>query len=322
MPIQDLDSARHDALERWWDRLVVSLELADLTDPATRARLDAAAAKANNEGVHAAAAWRYARALPMLTAAVEVWARLGHVPGEITARHLRGSVQRKIGDYAAAEDDHRAALHLAVEHGWSAGEIAARGGLAAVSIEQGELGRAQALLQEAQTLAQDTLNAGGQAQTQRYVGRLAEARKEWDAARRSYGAALELWQRLAAPVEGIETIADLARVTLASGHTLEAYDLGEQVLEHLSQHGPARLDEPLRVYWTLYRVLHVMQQPENAREVLAVAYGEMQRQADELTGEQQDRFFHAVAVNRAIRAAWESENPDQVGPDRATRNPT
>jgi tetratricopeptide (TPR) repeat protein len=306
MPIQDRDSARHDALERWWDRLVVSLELADLADPATRARLDSAAAKANNEGVHAAAAWRYARALPMLTAAVEVWARLEHIPGEITARQLRGSVQRKLGDYTAAEDDYQAALHLAVEHGWSAGEIAARGGLGAVCIEQGDLDRAEGLLQEAYSLVQHTLNPGGQAQTLRYMGRLAEARKDWDAASRSYGAALELWQELPAPVEGIETTSDLARVALAGGHTLEAYDLGQQVLEHLGQHGPARLDEPLRVYWTLYRVLHVMQQPENAREVLGLAYREMLRQAGELTGEQQERFFQAVAVNRAIRAAWEA----------------
>jgi hypothetical protein len=65
-----------------------------------------------------------------------------------------------------------------------------------------------------------------------------------------------------------------------------------------------------------------MQQRENAREVLGMAYEEMLRQADDLTGEQRERFFHAVAVNRAIRAAWEAENPDQVGSDRATRNPT
>jgi len=322
MPIQDLDSARRDALEHWWDRLVVSLELADLTDPATRARLDSAAAKANNQGVQAAAAWRYARALPLLTAAITIWARLGHIPAEITARHWRGSVERKTGDYAAAEEDHRAALHLAVEHGLSAGEIAARTGLAAVCIEQGDLDRAEPLLQEAHTLAQTTLNHAGHAQAQRYLGRLYESRKEWDAAGQAYRAALELWQQLAAPAEAIETVADLARVALASGHTLEAYQLGEQVLEHLGQHGPARLDEPLRVYWTLYRVLHVMRQPEDARAMLAMAYGEMQRQAGEFTGDQQERFFHAVAVNRAIRAAWEAENPDQGRSDRATRNPT
>jgi tetratricopeptide (TPR) repeat protein len=304
MPIQDLDSARRDALERWWDRLVVSLELADLTDPDTWARLDSAAARANNQGVQAAAAWRYARALPVLTAAIEIWARLGNIPAEITARHLRGSVQRKIGDYAAAEDDHRVALRLAVEQGLSAGEIAARGGLGAVYIEQGELDHAEVVLQEAQTLAQETLNDGGQAQIWRCLGRLAEARKDWDSARRSYRAALEMWQRLAAPVEAIETTADLARVALSSGATLEAYDLGEQVLEHLGERGPARLDEPLRVYWTLYRVLHVMQQPENAHDVLGMAYEEMLRQADGLTGEQREQFFHAVAVNQAIYEAW------------------
>jgi tetratricopeptide (TPR) repeat protein len=322
VPVQNLDSARRDALERWWDRLVVSLELADLTDPGTRARLDSAAAKANSQGVQTAAAWRYARALPMLTAAVEIWARLGHIPAEVTARHLRGTVLRKIGDYAAAEDDHLTALRLAVEQGLSASEIMARWGLGAVYIEQGELDRADAVLQEGRTLAEDILNHGGQAHAERYLGRLAEARKAWDAASQSYGAALELWRQLTAPVEAIETTADLARVALCSGYTLDAYALAEQVLEHLAEHGPARLDEPLRVYWTLYRVLYTMQQPENAREVLAMAYGEMLRQADELTPDQRERFFHGVAVHQAIYEAWTAVDPDQVDPDRATRNPT
>jgi hypothetical protein len=69
-------------------------------------------------------------------------------------------------------------------------------------------------------------------------------------------------------------------------------------------------------------VLHVMQQPENAHDVLGMAYEEMLRQADGLTGEQREQFFHAVAVNQAIYEAWTAIHPDQAGPDLATRNPT
>ncbi|NDJ75072.1 MAG: hypothetical protein GYB65_02340, partial [Chloroflexi bacterium] len=80
-----------------WDKLVVSLELADLSDSETRARLDSAAAKANNRGLQAAAAWQYAPALKMLTAAIDVWERLAHTPGVITARNARGGVYRRVG---------------------------------------------------------------------------------------------------------------------------------------------------------------------------------------------------------------------------------
>lgn len=38
----------------WWAKLVVSLELADLTDSTTRDKLDSAAAKAHNQGLRTA----------------------------------------------------------------------------------------------------------------------------------------------------------------------------------------------------------------------------------------------------------------------------
>ncbi len=83
---------------QWWDKLVVSLEFADLNDPVTRDRLDSAAAKANNQGLHMAVSWQYARALPMLTAAVEVWSRIGLVPGrDQRPQHARRGLSQNRG---------------------------------------------------------------------------------------------------------------------------------------------------------------------------------------------------------------------------------
>lgn len=288
----------------WWDKLVVSLELADLDDPSTRERLDSVAAKANSQGVQTAAAWRYARALPMLTAAIEVWARLGHGPGEVAARNARGSVCRRLGDYAAAADDHRAAIGVAQEWELSGGEITARACLGAVLAEQGDFQGAAALLDEALLLSAQTVDNWGAGQTQHFLGLLHEAHKDWDAALGAYGAAVERWRALYARAEAIESTAGVARVMLAQGQAVAAYGLVEEILQHLSERGPARLDEPLRVYWTAYRALHAMRQEGLAGELLDAAHALLERQAEGLDEMERARFFGAVPVNRALDEAW------------------
>lgn len=295
----------------WWDKLVVSLELADLNDPGTRERLDSVAAKANSQGVQTAAAWRYARALPMLTAAIEIWARLGRGPGEVAARNVRGSVCRRLGDYAAAADDHRAAILVAQEWELSGGEITARACLGAVRTEQGDLEGAAALLDEALLLSARTVDNWGAGQAGHFLGLLHEARKDWEAALAAYGTAVERWRALCAPVEALESTAGVARVMLAQGQAVAAYGLVEEILHHLSEHGPARLDEPLRVYWTAYRALHTMRQQEAADELLAAAHALLERQAEGLGDAESARFFEAVAINRAIGEAWRAVQPPQ-----------
>jgi tetratricopeptide (TPR) repeat protein len=289
------------------DRLVVSLELADLADDTTRAQLDSTAAKMNNRGLQAAAAWHYATALPMLTAASTIWDRLGRWPGVIAARNTRGAVYRKLGDYAAAADDHIAALAVAHDEDLSGGEITARTLLAAARTEQGDLARAVELLDQALALSTDTTDNWGAGHAQYFLGRAHEERKDWEAALAAYGAALELWIALDAPAEQAEATAGMARIALAQGYTSDAYALAEKVLHHLADNGPARLDEPLRVYWTVYRVLHTMQQADNALKFLGAAQHMLLQQAGELPDDRRAAFLEAVPVNRAIVAAVEAE---------------
>ena len=313
MPIQPSAPSPHDRLSHWWDKLVVSLELADLADPDTRARLDSTAAKANNQGILAAMAWNYAGALPLLTAAIEVWSRLEHGPGEATARNTRGGVYRRLGDYPAALEDHRAALALAHDRGFTAGAVTAQVGIGAVHVEQESFDAAEGALQDALALSAGADVAGGAAHARHVLGRLAEARKQWDAALAAYGAALEGWQQLGALAESIEVLAGLARVALAQGYMADARAMIDRVLEHLGEHGPARLDEPLRVYWSIYQVLHVAREEDNAREILRAAHRLLERQAAGLSDDQRARFITAVSTNRAIREAWERMDSRRQG---------
>ncbi|MBN1565940.1 MAG: tetratricopeptide repeat protein [Anaerolineae bacterium] len=297
----------------WWDKIVVALELADLTDSGTRDKLDSAAAKALNQGLHTAAAWQYARALPMLTAAIEIWTRLDHVPGLIQAQNTRGAVYRKIGAYDAAREDYQAALLLAHEHDLSGGEITARAGLGAIHTAHDAYDDAQTLLNQALEQARSTVDNWGMGYTQRLLGQFYEARKEWDAALHAYGSAVEIWRAVVAPVEEIEATTGMASVMLVQGHAVGAYSLIEAVLRHLGKNGPARLDEPLRVYFTIYRVLQTMQQGESAQDMLRTAYQMMHKHAEGLSDAHRAAYFETVPLHRAIDAAWEAsrDTPDQ-----------
>ncbi|GAB4411482.1 MAG: hypothetical protein Kow00106_05700 [Anaerolineae bacterium] len=299
------DPIRAAAPGPWWEKLVVSLEFADLSDPDTRERLDAVAAKANSQGMATAAGWHYGRALPMLTAAIEIWARLGRAAGETVARNARGSVLRRLGDYDAAGEDHQAALALASEHGLPGSAATACVGLGTVSLERGDLPEAAQWLHEAEQLSTEASDERGAAQTQYTWGLWHETEKDWDGALRAYGLAVERWRALGAHAEAIEATAGVVRVMLAQGQIVAAYALVEDVLQHLRDRGPARLDEPLRVYWTVYRTLHVTRQADAARQFLEMAYTQLQRQAADLTPEQQRRFLEEVSINRAIAAAWQ-----------------
>lgn len=291
----------------WWDKLVVSLELADLTDETTRDRLDSAAAKAHNQGLHTAAAWQYARALPMLTAAIEIWEKLDHVAGTVLARNTRANALRKVGDAAAAHDDYGVALDLAQAHDLTSGAITAQAGLGALFTITGEYDQAEEWLAQAHATAETAGDGWGLGYTGRLTGQLAEARKDWDRALSAYGKAVERWRTLAAPVEEIEAQAGMARVLLAQGQAVGAYSLIEGVLLHLGDHGPARLDEPLRLYFTIYRVLHAMQQPDSAAEMLRTAYQMMHRHAEGLSDERRTLFFEAVPLHVEIDTAWTAQ---------------
>jgi tetratricopeptide (TPR) repeat protein len=289
--------------QTWWDKLVVSLELADFNDPATREKLDSAAAKANNQGVHLAASWQYARALPMLTAAVEVWTQLGQIAGAVNARNTRGAVLRKIGDYAGALDDHNAALTLASAAELLPGFIAARTGMAAAYLELDMLDQAEELLNGVLALCAEGDDHAGTARAQVWLGRLHEARKDWNAALGAYGTAVEQWRAVVAPVEEIEATASVARVMLSQGSAVPAFTLIEQVLNHLGEQGPARLDDPLRVYWTIYRTLLMLQYTDTAHEMLRAAHTLLVRQMEGLSPEQREQF-RAVVLHMDIVEAW------------------
>ena len=294
-----------DDFPSWWEQLSGLLEVADLTNAVIRRKLNATAAQANNYGLQLVADRQYAPALPVLTAAIEAWARLGQIAGLVNARNVRGTAYRHVGDYAAALDDYSAAQRLADARELTSAAIYARCGLAAVYLDMGAVDQAQAPLDAAQTLAEETGDPPDAARVHYWQGRLAEARKDWLPAQRAYQQAMGLWQDVPAPAEAVEAQAGVMRTLLAQGYAVEAYTLAQQILRHLAEKGPQHMEEPLRVYWDVYRVLHMAREEDDAREILRAAYTLMVRQMEGLeTPEQRARFRESVPLHRAIAEAW------------------
>ncbi len=290
----------------WWEQLSGLLEVADLTNAAIRRKLDATAAQANNYGLQLVGNWQYAPALPVLSAAIEAWARLGQIAGLVNARNARGAAYRHLGEYAAALDDFGAALRLADARALTSAAIYARCGLAAAYLDMDAHDQAEASLKQAQTLAEAQESPSDTATVHYWQGRLAEARKDWLPAQRAYQQAVDTWHDVPAPAEEVEAQAGVMRTLLAQGYAVEAYTLAQQVLRHLAEKGPERLDEPLRVYWSVYRVLHMAREEEDAREILRAAYTLMVRQMEGLeTPEQRERFRERVPLHRAVAEAWQ-----------------
>jgi tetratricopeptide (TPR) repeat protein len=305
MPIDNSPAGRRRAqLTQWWDKLVVSLELADLSDPQTRARLDQSAAAAHNQGLRSLGGWQYADALKLFTAAIDIWSRLGQDVQQANALTQRGTASRKIGDYPAAVTDHQTALELAQTAGHLPGQVAAAAHLGLDYAEQGDLAQAETRLTDAVALSESAQDNWGKGHAQGYLGRVYEAQKNWEAALRVFGLALEQWQALQASPFQIEMAAGLARVALAQGYTMDALGLIEPVLSALGESGPLRMDEPLWVYWSVYRVLFTARQIDDAHELLAAAHYLLEQQTGWLPEELRPRFLDAVAVNRWIVEAW------------------
>jgi hypothetical protein len=98
----------------------------------------------------------------------------------------------------------------------------------------------------------------------------------------------------------MESLAGLARVSLAQGNQAQAQAYVEEILSHLESYTLAGIYEPFRVRLTCYRVLRANQDPR-AEAVLNTAYHLLQEQAAKIADEELRRsFLENVAAHREI----------------------
>jgi predicted ATPase len=126
-----------------------------------------------------------------------------------------------------------------------------------------------------------------------------------DSALESYETAQHRFDQLGVHHLALEAMAGIADTLLSAGDTSGAMDQVEAILGRLAEGvGLDGLDEPLRLRWSCYRVLHAASD-ERAMGMLAVAQAELMARAEKVSDPQlRDRLLNDVPYHRAIVHAW------------------
>ena len=116
----------------------------------------------------------------------------------------------------------------------------------------------------------------------------------------SYQQAIELRREMGQHHMVIESLAGLARVSLAQGKLSLALGQVEEILAFLEDNSLDGTEEPFRIYLTCCHVLRANQDPR-AQTILNTAYHLLQEQAAKVGDEEMRRsFLENVAAHREI----------------------
>jgi class 3 adenylate cyclase/tetratricopeptide (TPR) repeat protein len=122
----------------------------------------------------------------------------------------------------------------------------------------------------------------------------------------AYRQALNLRRELGQHSLAAETLAGLARVSLAQGELSQAQAQAEEILRHLETNTLDGTEEPLRIYLTCYRVL-CDNQDARARDILNAAHSLLQERAARIYDDELRRsFLENVAAHREVVAAYQA----------------
>jgi tetratricopeptide (TPR) repeat protein len=215
-----------------------------------------------------------------------------------------GEVCLRTGDYAGARGYLEQALALCREIGsrWLESYILAYLGLLFHRLGDDEAARKHS--QQALGIAQDM---GAQRQAVVALTVLGHALVELgclEEAAAAYRDAQHLWRELGHLSPAMDSLAGLARVSLAQGDPSQAQAQVGGILSYLETNSLEGTDEPFRVYLTCYRVLKANQDPR-AQEILTTAYNLLQEHAGNTADEEMRRsFLENVSTHRELVREW------------------
>jgi DNA-binding SARP family transcriptional activator/predicted ATPase/DNA-binding transcriptional ArsR family regulator len=219
---------------------------------------------------------------------------------------------QRLGDFEAAQGlyeaslDIRRAIHDRQAEGWCLANMAL------LFHALGDDGTAKTYAQEALQIVAEIGARHVQGFALTNLGHALVGLGELEAARSVYVEALNLRRALEEHPVAIESLAGLARVSLAQGDLPQALSQVEDVLAYV-QHGTLEsADEPLRIYLTCYRVLRAGHDLR-ADEVLTVAHRLLQVQAAQIEDAALRRtFLENVSAHREILAAYRQRHKGRV----------
>ncbi len=235
----------------------------------------------------------------VLTAQRRVHYRLG----EGVASQALGLMEYALGNLAQAREHAATARAHFQAVGERLGTVIATGSLGRILQEEGELAQAETLFREAQAQAENLDSPLFEAFTLQDLAFLLVAQGRHHQALPILRQAVEKWTAVGDRPNALKCQAQLGLAHLALGQKDKAQALAQEGLQAFRTEG-ANGEEPQFWLWSLAQLCQGLGWEAEARELIAGAYQELQRQAQAIQDHQvRARFFHAVSLNRAIVAA-------------------
>jgi predicted ATPase/DNA-binding SARP family transcriptional activator len=211
-----------------------------------------------------------------------------------------GDVFRFLGDYVQARSYYEQSLGLYHEIGnrqWEGGTLDS---LSLISHNLGDDLAACEYGQQALLIAQEFDNRFAQGYVLTHLGHALTSLGQLEQATDAYQQALSIRRETNQHFLAMETLAGLARVSLAQKNPSQALAQVEEILSYLETHTLAGTDNPIEIYLTCYHVLCANQDPR-ASDILRTAHDLLQKQAADIDDEVLRRsFLENVAAHRAI----------------------
>ncbi len=272
---------------------------------------------------------QYEAGLARLNRSLRLVREVGDRKFEAIALYHLGKMADTLGDYPSAHNSYERSLSIFHEAGLRYGEVRVLAEMSLLAHHQEQDSRAWALGQQAIQLCHLLSERNILAKALTFTGHallgLSEQEEEGGSlaappqqaafanaccsrasvladAGATYSQALDLRRELGQPNRALEAQAGLACVALAQGDPVRALGIVEDILAHAKTRPLQGANEPLRVYWSCYRVLQANDDPR-AAGLLAAARRLLHEQAAQLTDPQlRCSFLENVAVHRQIQA--------------------
>ncbi len=216
-----------------------------------------------------------------------------------------GWVSGMLGDFEAARFYQQQALSLAREMDNRYMQTYALLNLSAVMIAEGDVREATRYARRAFALAVETGENSAQAWAYFYLGHAVLLEGNVSSAMDMFQHSVAIRKTLDQPGMWIESLAGLAQAALAKDDLLSAKTHIETILSHLGDGKPEGMEEPLRVYWTIYQVL-ARDNDSRAAEILQVAIRLLEVQIAKLSDETARRMYIDNFPWR--RALWQARD--------------
>ncbi|MCA9956255.1 MAG: tetratricopeptide repeat protein, partial [Anaerolineales bacterium] len=247
----------------------------------------------------------YGEAAVSLQEALHICQEIGDLQSESWARLYLADLDIALGDYAAAQNQLEKTMAFSREMGDRAGEGWALCNLSLILLHLGDLPTALSLAQAAQQIGQELHHLPLQAATNLHLGHILVSLGDFATAAEMYETAVTHHRQLGQQHLAVEGVAGQARAALEQGQLALAQMWVEGLLHQAGldwEHGLPGTEEPLRIYFTCYRVL-AANEDVRAGELLARAHRFLQQRAAQIADSQQrNLYLHQVATHRAIQS--------------------